>query len=71
MARIEPLHAEVDALVRTALFRRDEILSVAKDLPADLMVLSTHGYTGWKHLLSGSDAEKILERAACPIVVVR
>jgi universal stress protein A len=48
-----------------------EILSIAKEIPADLLVLSTHGYTGWKHLLFGSAAEKIVAQAACPILVVR
>jgi universal stress protein A len=71
VARLKPLHPDVDALLRTALFHREEILNVAKELPADLLVLSTHGYTGWKHLLFGSDAEKILERAPCPILIVR
>ncbi len=40
-------------------------------ISADLLVLSTHGYTGWKHLLFGSDAENILQHAPCPILVVR
>jgi universal stress protein A len=61
---------EVDSLFRTGLDLRDEILSAAKEVSADLLVLSTHGYTGWKHLLFGSDAEKILEHAPCPILVV-
>jgi nucleotide-binding universal stress UspA family protein len=62
---------EVDAHLRTGLDLHDEILSAAKQISADLLVLSTHGYTGWKHLLFGSDAEKILQDASCPILVVR
>ena len=50
---------------------RDEVIRIAKESPADLLVLSTHGYTGWKHLLLGSNAEKILEQAPCPVLVVR
>jgi nucleotide-binding universal stress UspA family protein len=61
---------EIDSLFRTGLDFRDEILSAAKEVSADLLVLSTHGYIGWKQLLFGSDAEKILERASCPILVV-
>jgi universal stress protein A len=62
---------EVDSKLRTGLDLHQEILSAAKEISADLLVLSTHGYTGWKHLLFGSDAEKILEHAPCPILVVR
>ena len=61
---------EVDSMFRTGVDLRDEILSAANEVSADLLVLSTHGYTGWKHLLLGSDAEKILEHALCPILVV-
>jgi universal stress protein A len=62
---------EVDAMWRTGLDLRDEIVGAAKNISADLLVLSTHGYTGWKHLLFGSDAEKILHHAPCPILIVR
>jgi universal stress protein A len=62
---------EVDAKLRTGLDLHDEILRAAKQISADLLVLTTHGYTGWKHLLFGSDAEKILQQASCPILVVR
>lgn len=62
---------EVDAKLRFGHDLRHEILNTAKEISADLLLLSTHGYTGWKHLLFGSDAEKILEHAPCPILVVR
>jgi universal stress protein A len=62
---------EVDSKLQTGVDLHDEILSTAKQISADLLVLSTHGYTGWKHLLFGSDAEKILQHATCPILVVR
>jgi nucleotide-binding universal stress UspA family protein len=61
----------VDTLMTAALDMRDEVIRMARETPADLLVLSTHGYTGWKHLLFGSNAEKILERAPCPVLVVR
>lgn len=62
---------EVDAILRTGLDLHDEIVRAAKNISADLLVLSTHGYTGWKHLLFGSDAEKILQHAPCAILIVR
>ena len=70
VTRAKLTFTEVDSLFRTGLDLRDEILSAIKEISADLLVLSTHGYTGWKHLLFGSDAEKILEHAPCPVLVV-
>src|SRR5258708_19181343 len=60
LARAKLQHQEVDSVQRTALHPRDGIIGVARALSADLLVISTHGYTGWKHFLFGSDAEKIL-----------
>jgi nucleotide-binding universal stress UspA family protein len=37
----------------------------------DLIIISTHGYTGLKHVLLGSVAEKIVRHAPCPVLVVR
>lgn len=48
-----------------------EILDMAQNLPADLIVLSTHGRTGLKHVFLGSVAEHIVQRAPCPVLVVR
>jgi nucleotide-binding universal stress UspA family protein len=62
---------EVESLLTTALHPRDEIVRAAANLWADLLILSTHGYKGWRHFLFGSDAEKILEQAPCPVLVVR
>jgi universal stress protein A len=71
LARAKLEYQEVDAVQGSALHPRDQIVRTATDLSADLLVLSTHGYTGWKHFFFGSDAEKILERAPCPVLVVR
>ena len=48
-----------------------EIVSIAKTLPADLIVISTHGRTGFKHVLVGSVAERVVQTAPCPVLVVR
>ena len=71
LARAQLAYKEVAAIRLSALHPRDEIVRAATDLSADLLVISTHGYTGWKHFLFGSDAEKILEHAPCPVLVVR
>jgi nucleotide-binding universal stress UspA family protein len=71
LAKAKLEYQNVDSIQTTALHPRDEIVRAATSLSADLLVLSTHGYKGWKHLLFGSDAEKILEHAPCPVVVIR
>lgn len=48
-----------------------EIVALAKSLPADLIVVSTHGRTGLKHVLLGSVAERVVQTAPCPVLVVR
>lgn len=48
-----------------------EIVQVAKGSGADLIVMSTRGYTGLKHAWYGSVAEHVVRRAPCPVLVVR
>ena len=71
LAKAKLEYDAVDVLMTVALHMRDEVIRIATEIPADMLVLSTHGYTGWKHLLLGSNAEKILEHAPCPVLVVR
>jgi hypothetical protein len=47
----------------------EEIAAVAKELKTDLIVISTHHYHWFDHLMNGSDAERIVRRAPCPILV--
>lgn len=47
-----------------------EITGAADSLKADLIVISTHGYTGLKHVLLGSTAERVVRHAPCPVLVV-
>ena len=48
-----------------------EIVEAAKELDVDLIVIATHGYTGWKHFAIGSTAERVARAAPCPVLVVR
>jgi universal stress protein A len=49
----------------------NEITKAAKDLDMDLIIISTHGYTSWRHLCIGSTAERVVRTAPCPVLVVR
>jgi len=44
-----------------------EIVALAKDEKADLIVMGTHGRTGLGRLLMGSTAEAVVRRAPCPV----
>ena len=48
-----------------------EIPKVAKELSADLIVISTHNPQGASRWIFGSNAEKIVGNAPCPVLIVR
>jgi nucleotide-binding universal stress UspA family protein len=48
-----------------------EIVRIAEEEHADMIVLSTHGDTGWRHFAFGSVAEKVVRHAHCPVLTVR
>jgi len=49
----------------------DVITRIAKERRIDLIVLTTHGYTGLNRLMLGSTAERVVRHAHCPVFVVR
>jgi len=49
----------------------DEICRLAQKIPADLIVMPTHGRTGLKHVFLGSTAERIVQHSPCPVLVTR
>ena len=48
-----------------------EIAEAARQLKMDLIVLTTHGYTGLKRVLLGGTAERVVRHAPCPVLTVR
>jgi len=46
------------------------ILERASKRTADLIVMGTHGASGFQHLLLGSVTEKVLRKAVCPVLTV-
>jgi nucleotide-binding universal stress UspA family protein len=61
--KIHPVFKEGNAFI--------EILKAAEEIPADLIVLGTHGRTGLPHVLLGSVAERVVRKASCPVFTVR
>lgn len=49
---------------------QDEILSVADECKADLIILGTHGRTGFDHFISGSVSESVARKAKCPVLII-
>jgi nucleotide-binding universal stress UspA family protein len=48
----------------------DRIVDRAASLPADLIVMGTHGSRGFERLMLGSVTERVLRRACCPVLTV-
>jgi nucleotide-binding universal stress UspA family protein len=49
----------------------EEIVRVAKELEADLIVIGSHGYRGIGRLLVGGTAERVVQYASCAVLVVK
>jgi nucleotide-binding universal stress UspA family protein len=48
-----------------------EILAVAAETGADLIVMGTHGQTGMRHLLMGSVADQVVRKPPCPVLTLK
>jgi nucleotide-binding universal stress UspA family protein len=47
-----------------------EILRIAEEEHVDLIVIASHGLTGWRRLVYGSVAEKVVRQATCPVLTI-
>jgi nucleotide-binding universal stress UspA family protein len=68
--KVIPAEVSVEIAVRENLVF-DGIVEEARAIRADLIIATTHGRTGLKHLVMGSTAEEVVRRAPCPVFVVR
>lgn len=48
-----------------------EIVRFSKDHDTSLIVVPTHGWSGLRHLMLGSTAERVIAAAECPVLVLR
>jgi nucleotide-binding universal stress UspA family protein len=48
-----------------------EVIHAAQTEGADLIVMGTHGRTGIAHVLMGSVAERVVQKAHCPVLTIR
>ena len=65
-----PVDVSLDLRVVDASDVHQEILNAAETVSADLLVLGTHGRSGFERLLLGSVAERVVRKAPCPTMIV-
>jgi nucleotide-binding universal stress UspA family protein len=70
--KIKEQHGDVVELSTVTRIGRiqDEILSVADDCKADMIILGTHGRIGFDHFISGSVSESVARKAKCPVLII-
>jgi nucleotide-binding universal stress UspA family protein len=49
----------------------NEIVEIADRKSIDLVVIATHGKTGWRRAVFGSVAEKVVRLAGCPVLTIQ
>ncbi|MDI6853119.1 MAG: universal stress protein [Deltaproteobacteria bacterium] len=48
-----------------------EIIRTAQEHQIDLIIIATHGHTGWGRFIFGSVAEKVVRLASCPVLTLK
>ena len=64
----EEIHFFVHARIGTA---AEEILDLAKEVGADMIIVGSHGRTGVRRVLLGSVSEQIVRGAKCAVIIAR
>ena len=59
----------IDAFVTDSTVK--QLVTYAKTMKIDLVVMGSHGLTGWKKLLLGSVASGVSQHVHCPVLIVR
>jgi universal stress protein A len=49
----------------------EEIVSISEKDGVDLIVIASHGETGWRRFVFGSVVEKVVRLASCPVLTIR
>jgi nucleotide-binding universal stress UspA family protein len=70
MAAAVPRDVPVEFRVQEAPYVHEEILAQLGAMQADLLVIGTHGRSGFQRLFLGSVTEKVIRKATCPTLVV-
>ena len=69
---IAQLPAEIQVRTLVILGRpAHEIVALAEQEKADIIVMATQGESGWQRFVFGSVAEKVVRHADCPVLTIR
>lgn len=63
-------HLPIETALDEAANISEAIVSRARGTSVDLIVIGTHGRSGFERLMLGSVAEKVLRKAGCPVLTV-
>ncbi|MFK4823485.1 universal stress protein [Paenochrobactrum sp. BZR 588] len=69
--RADGLNIKVDTLHMSNISAADAILEASKQLGCDLIVMASHGRTGLKRMLLGSQTNEVINMSQVPVLVVR
>jgi hypothetical protein len=64
-------HSNIFNNIRIGLARLTDPFRVAEHEKADLIVIASHGATGWNRFVLGSVAEKVVHLASCAVLMLR
>lgn len=70
VASAVPSHLRCDARVIQG-HPAEEVVRLARQAHVDLIVLATHGYSGFNRFLFGSIADRVVRTAHCPVLTIR
>jgi universal stress protein A len=75
--RLKSIHEEILREIASAEVHlvkgdpRGEITRYARDRKIDLIILGSHGLTGWAHIVMGGTAERVVRESPCHVLVVK
>ena len=68
-AQKQGISASIDILETESVVK--QVVTYAKSDKIDLIIMGSHGRTGWKKLLLGSVANGVAQQVNCPVLIVR
>jgi nucleotide-binding universal stress UspA family protein len=68
--RVEAGKVEVEAEVLAGV-HASEIVKYAEERNADLIIIGSHGRSGWQHFVLGSVAEKVARKSSIPVLIYK
>ncbi len=69
IAKKQGINVAIDVLESNSVVK--QIVSFAKSKKVDLIIMGTHGRTGWSKIILGSIANGISQRVGCHVFLVR